>query len=129
MRADASCCLGSWMPTRIRCSRRRTRMSSTSGSTGRRTRRWPGGPGRAGPRGKLAEYCDVFWEAVVFPAEKARVILDAARALGFGIRMHAGQFTAEGAQLAAEVGADTADHLEAVDDGGLEGLRSAGVQP
>lgn len=78
----------------------------------------------------LAEYCDVFCEPSVFPAPKARTILAAAQALGFGLRLHADQFTAdEGALLAAEMGAATADHLEATGPAGLEALRAAGVQP
>ncbi len=81
-------------------------------------------------REHLAEYCDVFCEPSVFPAAQARVILAAAKSLGFGLRLHADQFTPdEGALLAAELGADTADHLEATGPAGLEALRAAGVQP
>jgi imidazolonepropionase len=79
---------------------------------------------------RLAEYCDVFCEPTVFPAAQARVILSVARDLGFGLRIHADQFTADaGALLAAELGAATADHLEATGPAGLEALRAAGVQP
>jgi len=79
---------------------------------------------------KLAEYCDVFCESFVFPAAKARVIFEAARAAGLKLRLHADQFSAdEGALLAAEMGAATADHLECTTDRGLEALRAAGVQP
>jgi imidazolonepropionase len=78
----------------------------------------------------LAESCDVFCEPSVFPVEEARGILMAARALGFRIRMHADQFSAdEGSLLAAEVGADTADHLEATTERGWAALAAAGVQP
>jgi imidazolonepropionase len=78
----------------------------------------------------LAEYCDVFCEPTVFPAPKARTILAAAKALGFGLRLHADQFSADqGALLAAEMGAATADHLEATGSAGLEALRAAGVLP
>jgi imidazolonepropionase len=78
----------------------------------------------------LAEYCDVFCEPTVFPAAQARAILLAARDLGFGLRIHADQFTPdEGALLAAELGAATADHLEATGAAGLEALKAAGVQP
>jgi imidazolonepropionase len=79
---------------------------------------------------RLAEYCDVFCEPNVFPADRARTILRAAQSHGFGIRMHADQFTPDaGAQLAAELGAATADHLEATGQAGLEALKAAGVQP
>jgi imidazolonepropionase len=79
---------------------------------------------------RLAEYCDVFCEPNVFPPEQARRVLEAARAHGLGIRIHADQFTADaGAKLAAEMHAATADHLEATGPEGLEALRAAGVQP
>jgi len=79
---------------------------------------------------RLAEYCDVFCEPFVFPAEKARVVLEAARSHGFGLRLHADQFSADnGSMLAASLGASTADHLEATTDEGLQALHTAGVQP
>ena len=78
----------------------------------------------------LAEYCDVFCEPTVFPVAQARRVLEAARRHGLGIRIHADQFTPGGAaELAAELHADTADHLEATGPAGLEALRAAGVQP
>jgi imidazolonepropionase len=78
----------------------------------------------------LAEFCDIFCEPSVFPVDEARGILRAARALGFRIRMHADQFSAdEGSLLAAEVGADTADHLEATTELGWMALAAAHVQP
>lgn len=81
-------------------------------------------------REKLARYCDIFVEPFVFPAEKARRVLDAARRLGFALRIHADQFTSdEGSRLAAEFQAATADHLEATTDAGLAALQAAGVQP
>ncbi|HWC95767.1 MAG TPA: imidazolonepropionase [Candidatus Sulfopaludibacter sp.] len=79
---------------------------------------------------KLARYCDIFVEPFVFPAEKARTVLRAAATLGFGLRIHADQFTPdEGALLAAEFHAATADHLEATTTVGLQALQAAGVQP
>jgi imidazolonepropionase len=77
-----------------------------------------------------AEYCDIFCEPNVFPQDAARRILCAAKQRGFGIRMHADQFTADyGSVVAAEVGAATADHLEASTETGLRALLAAGVQP
>jgi imidazolonepropionase len=77
-----------------------------------------------------AEYCDVFCEPNVFPVEQARRVLRAAKEQGLGLRVHADQFTADyGSMLAAEVGATTADHLEATTDAGLAALRAANVQP
>jgi imidazolonepropionase len=79
---------------------------------------------------KLAKYCDIFCEPKTFPVAEAREILSAAKALGFGIRAHADQFTCSGAaQLAAELGAKTADHLEQSDSASIAALKAAGVQP
>ena len=55
-------------------------------------------------------------------------MLARAKALGLGIRLHAEQLSLSGgAGLAAELGAASADHLEWADEGGIEGLRRAGV--
>jgi imidazolonepropionase len=81
-------------------------------------------------RDGLAESCDVFCERSVFPVGEARPILAAARALGFRLRVHADQFGADvGSLLAAELGANTADHLEATTERGWKALAAAGVQP
>ena len=80
--------------------------------------------------GGLAEYCDVFAEPAIFPLDRARAILQEARRLGFGLRVHADQFRCDGvARLAAELRAATADHLEYTDEAGLLALAQAGVQP
>jgi imidazolonepropionase len=81
-------------------------------------------------RERLAEFCDVFCEERVFSVEESRRILKAARAHGMKIRMHADQLSLSGgAQLAAELGAATADHLEHTDSAGITALKKAGVQP
>jgi imidazolonepropionase len=78
----------------------------------------------------LAGYCDVFCGPAIFPVEKARAILTAARRLGFGLRLHADQFRCDGAaRLAGELGAATADHLEFTDEEGFRALAEARVQP
>jgi len=78
----------------------------------------------------LAKYCDIFCEPKTFPVAEARRILASATALGFGLRVHADQFTCVGAaKLAAELGAKTADHLEQSDAASIAALKSAGVQP
>lgn len=79
---------------------------------------------------KLAEYCDIFCEPGIFSLDESRRILRAARALGLGLRMHADQLSKSGAaELAAELGATTADHLEHTDASGIAALHAAGVQP
>ena len=78
----------------------------------------------------LAESCDAFVEPSVFPVEKARVVLEAAQRAGLRLRLHADQFTTDYASLlAAELGADTADHLESTSPRGMEALDAAGVMP
>ncbi len=79
---------------------------------------------------QLAEYCDVFCEPDIFPVPAARRILQAAKAAGLGLRLHADQFTMSGGvKLAAELGAATADHLEHTDPASMDALAAAGVQP
>jgi imidazolonepropionase len=79
---------------------------------------------------QLAEYADVFCEERVFTVEESRRILTAARKFGLGLRLHADQLSLSGgAQLAAELGASTADHLEHTDAEGIAALKSANVQP
>lgn len=79
---------------------------------------------------QLAEYCDVFCEEKVFTTEESWRILSAARCHGLGLRMHADQLALSGgAQLAAELGTVTADHLEYTDAAGIAALKQTGVQP
>jgi imidazolonepropionase len=81
-------------------------------------------------RARLAEYCDVFCEPKVFDISAARKILSVATILGFKLRVHADQLSSSGAaQLAAQLRAQTADHLEYLDDAGLFALARAHVQP
>ena len=78
----------------------------------------------------LAEYCDIFTEDHVFGLDDSRRILSRARDLGLGLRLHVDQLTPlGGAELAAELGAASADHLEFVSDAGIEALGASGVVP
>jgi imidazolonepropionase len=77
---------------------------------------------------KLANFCDVFVEESAFSVAEARRLLQAARRAGLGAKVHADQLTnGAGAELAAEVGAVSADHLECVSERGIAALRDAGV--
>jgi imidazolonepropionase len=79
---------------------------------------------------RLAEFCDVFCERGYFDVETSRKVLSAAKECGMGIRMHADQLTnGGGAELAAELGAVTADHLEQTEAPGIAAMKRAGVQP
>jgi imidazolonepropionase len=76
----------------------------------------------------LAACCDVFVEESAFSVDEARQILLAGRAAGLAPKTHADQLSASGgAELAAEVGALSADHLEHVTDRGIAALARAGV--
>jgi imidazolonepropionase len=78
----------------------------------------------------LAEFCDVFCEERVFSVDESRRILLGARARGLGLRVHADQLSLSGgAVLAAELKAKSADHLEHVDEKGIDALHKANVQP
>ncbi|HEB84061.1 MAG TPA: imidazolonepropionase, partial [Bacteroidetes bacterium] len=79
-------------------------------------------------RERLAAACDVFCETGVFSLEESRRILTAAREHGLAIKVHADQLTPlGGAKLAAELGALSADHLERIDEEGVELLAHSGV--
>jgi imidazolonepropionase len=79
-------------------------------------------------RERLAEWCDVFCEKGVFTPDESREILTAARAAGMKLRLHADELAASGgSQLAAEIGARSADHLIFVDEAGAHKLAAAGV--
>jgi imidazolonepropionase len=79
---------------------------------------------------KLASFCDVFCEPHIFDQHSAARILEAARRLGFGLRIHGDQFSCSGgAILAARLGAATADHLEHTDASSIAALAAANVQP
>jgi imidazolonepropionase len=75
-----------------------------------------------------ARFCDVFCEEGVFTAEQSRAILQTARRLGLGLKLHADEFApVGGSELAAELGAISADHLLEATEHGLMALRRGGV--
>jgi imidazolonepropionase len=79
---------------------------------------------------QLAVFCDAFCDDHAFTVEEARTVLSAARLHGLRLRVHAEQFrSGTGADLAAELGAATADHLESATAETLARLRASGVQP
>jgi imidazolonepropionase len=77
----------------------------------------------------LAAFADAYVDRSAFSAAQARPFFEAARALGLGARIHAGQFAdVGGAELAADVGAASADHLENVGPQGIARLAGGGVR-
>jgi imidazolonepropionase len=78
----------------------------------------------------LAEFCDAFCERGYFGVETCRKMLTAAQNHGLGVRLHADQLTeGGGAELAAELRAITADHLEQTGSPGIAAMKRVGVQP
>ena len=77
---------------------------------------------------KLAQFCDVFVEEGAFSITEARQILTTAKNAGLGLKIHADQLSSGGgAQLAAELGAVSAEHLEYADQLGIDSLAHAGT--
>ncbi len=76
----------------------------------------------------LARYCDVFCEEDVFSVEQSRRVLNAAREMGLELKMHADEIVPlGGAELAAELGAVSADHLLVISDEGIRRMAEEGV--
>jgi imidazolonepropionase len=74
----------------------------------------------------IAGTCDVFCERGVFERPQVRRLFDAARAAGLSLRLHADELhDSGGAELAADHGALSADHLAAISDAGIEALGRA----
>ena len=72
--------------------------------------------------------CDVFCEQGVFTAEQSRRILLAARGYGLKVRLHADELAPSGgAELAAELGALSADHLHVPSDEGLAAMAASAL--
>jgi imidazolonepropionase len=72
---------------------------------------------------RLARFADVFCEPGVFTVDESREILTAARAAGLQLKLHADELSAGGgAELAAALGATSADHLAAISDAGISAL-------
>lgn len=77
---------------------------------------------------KLAEFCDIFCEENIFSVETTRKILTAAQKLGYGVKIHADEIVClGGAELGAELGAVSAEHLLAASDEGLKSIAEKGV--
>lgn len=76
----------------------------------------------------LAEFCDIFCETGVFTADESRRLLSAAKEMGFKLRIHADEIDSiGGVEVAAELGAVSAEHLMAATDEGIKKMAQAGV--
>ncbi|MFJ7747253.1 imidazolonepropionase [Peribacillus sp. NPDC097295] len=77
---------------------------------------------------KLAEFNDVFCEKGVFTPEQAKKILEAGKKHGLQAKIHADEIEPyEGAELASEIGAISADHLLEASHDGMKKMAAAGV--
>jgi imidazolonepropionase len=76
-----------------------------------------------------ARFCDVFCEEGAFTADQSRRILLAAFGLGMLSRLHADELVPSGgAELAAEIGAVSADHLAAPSEAGIAAMAAAAAE-
>jgi imidazolonepropionase len=76
----------------------------------------------------FADYCDVTCDPVAFTSSECRRIAEEATRLGYRLRVHADQTGyAGGAELAADLGAASADHLDYVSETGIAALAAAGT--
>lgn len=76
----------------------------------------------------LAEFADIFCEKNVFSVEDSRYYLTEAKKMGFKLKIHADEMVQlGGAELAAQVGAVSADHLLQASDQGIADMAKAGV--
>lgn len=74
----------------------------------------------------LAAFCDVFCEPGVFSVDESAAILEAARSWGLRAKLHADELDPSGgAELAARLGAASADHLAAISPAGVEALAAS----
>lgn len=72
----------------------------------------------------LARFADVFCEPGVYTVDESRAILTTAKAVGLALKLHADELNPSGgAELAAELGATSADHLAAISKAGIDALR------
>jgi imidazolonepropionase len=77
---------------------------------------------------RLAEFCDVFCEKGVFNFEQTRRILLAGKNYGLRPKVHADEMSQlGGAELAAEIGATSAEHLLFSSDEGIKAMANKGV--
>ncbi|GAC1480332.1 MAG: imidazolonepropionase [Candidatus Dormibacteria bacterium] len=76
----------------------------------------------------MARFCDAWCEAPAFSPDETVAVLTRAKALGYGLRLHAAQLAeGEGPRIAAELGAASADHLEYATGAQVEALARAGT--
>lgn len=77
---------------------------------------------------RLASAVDIYCDEGAFTRDETSIILRAARDEGLAVKGHVGQFSDQGAaELCAELGALSVDHLEQVSDAAIAALAAAGT--
>lgn len=75
-----------------------------------------------------AKFCDIFCEKNVFELQDSRRLLEEAKRLGYGIKLHADEIVSlGGAELAADLDATSADHLLHISEEGIKRMSEKGV--
>lgn len=79
-------------------------------------------------KNNLAEFIDVFCEEGVFSPEESRIIMQKGKEQGFKLKIHADEIVPlQGAELAGELGAVSAEHLLAASDAGIDSMAKSRV--
>jgi len=79
-------------------------------------------------REKLADAVDAFCEGIAFSVAETRRVFEAAKKLGLPVKLHAEQLSnLGGAKLAAEFGALSVDHIEYLDQEGVDAIAASGT--
>jgi imidazolonepropionase len=76
----------------------------------------------------LADAVDAFCEGIAFSVEETEQVFKAAKALNLPVKLHAEQLSnLGGAKLAAKYGALSVDHIEYMDEAGVEAIQKSGT--
>lgn len=76
----------------------------------------------------IVKFCDCFVEHEAFSPDEAIQIMEAAKKQGMGCKLHVDQLSAgKGAELAGQLGAVSADHLENISEKGIRALKNSGT--
>jgi imidazolonepropionase len=77
---------------------------------------------------RLADAVDAFCEGIAFSVEETRRVFEAAKAHGLPVKLHAEQLSnLDGARMAAGFGALSVDHIEYLDQAGVEAIAASGT--
>ena len=77
---------------------------------------------------KLADAVDAFCEGIAFSVEETRRVFDVAKSLGLPVKLHAEQLSnLGGSKMAAECGALSVDHIEYLDQEGVDAIARSGT--